>query len=58
MSETPISGNVPSFSTIEELEALVRESDQDGESIEMTSDEWRRLHDTSERDSQERRKAS
>ena len=50
--------DVPTVSTVQELETLLKEAEESGDYIEMTELEWQRLRDDSEQDSRLRRKAS
>jgi len=58
MADIHIPSKPASFSTQEELEALLLEGVQSGEPIEMTPAEWQRLRDDVEHDAILRRKAS
>ena len=58
MPNQPISGEPASFSSLEELESLLREGEESGEDIEMTAAEWQRLRDDVEADRTLYRKAS
>ena len=59
MADNYIPKEPASFSTLEELDALIREAEESGEEpIEMTPAEWQRLFDDAERESKLRRKAS
>ena len=58
MADVGYDSKVPSFSTEDELVALLHEADEGGEDIVMTNSEWQRLRDDCERDAALRRKAS
>lgn len=53
-----IPGPPASFSTLEELEALLDEAEDSGPAITMTPEEWQRLRDGIASDRALRRKAS
>ena len=58
MSDNYIPREPASFSTLEELQALIEEAENSGEPIEMTPAEWQRLRDDIAADRALRRKAS